>query len=191
MVRAQRGHRYSWTLNARQLYHSEAMSSRMPRQDSCMKPIGALVLSLPDFAAALRSGALPKYRGMSGTQCPYCRTFNESGVYVTYRLKYYCLRCVPSTRKCAGCGKRKSVAEFDTYSARLASRCGYCRRDYEREYYHVAKRKPRVIAGRERCMQCKRNYPASYFTIDRRYKSGLFPRCRRCRGNVGLSPPRT
>lgn len=160
------------------------------RRYSYMKPIGALVLSLPDFAAALRSGALPKYHGRSGSDCPHCRRFNESGVYVIYRLTYFCLACVPSTRKCAGCSERKSVAEFDTYSARLASRCGECRRDYEREYYHVAKRKPRVIAERERCMQCKRSYPSSHFTIDRRYKSGLFPRCRHCRGNVGLPPPR-
>lgn len=155
----------------------------MPRQ---IAPVGSRVFLYPDYAAALRSGALPKYRGKSESTCPQCDTLNATGVYVTYRLKLYCLDCVPSDRKCVGCRINKSVAAFDTYSGHLASRCGECRRAYLRRYYHVSKRKPRVIAERERCMQCKRSYPASYFTIDRRYKSGLLPRCRRCRGNVGL-----
>lgn len=142
--------------------------------------VGDAIL-LAQFVLDMQAGTPFKHAG-APARCPACRTDNESGIWLLVKGKLCCRNCAPLTRRCARCEKRQSVVEFDVDQKRmiLSSYCLSCRRAKARKQYADAQSMERPLASVATCSTCGLTKSRAAFYVDKRYATGLAPRCRKC-----------
>src|SRR4051812_22934535 len=95
-------------------------------------------------------------------------------------------------KRCADCGKTKSLDDFTRNKARPDGRCVYCRACYgtrNRNYYRLKRERlgkpvpvrPEVPSGHKYCPRCKEIRPYSEWHRTRRTRDGYSSNCKFCR----------